>query len=74
MFFEFEDIKKRRIPTWGLNNTTGWHAAADSTPSWNYQRGIMIGLVTHLFQQYLNSFIDHCKVMGKYYEPPTNVR
>ena len=40
MFFEFEDIRKRRQPTWGLNNTTGFHNAVDSTPTWNYQRGI----------------------------------
>ena len=40
MFFEFEDIRKRRQPTWGLNNTTGFHHAVDSTPTWNYQRGI----------------------------------
>lgn len=39
MFFELEDIRRRRLPTWTLNNTTGWHAAVDSTPSWNYQRG-----------------------------------
>lgn len=39
MFFELEDIRRRRMPTFGLNNTTGWHTAVDSTPSWNYQRG-----------------------------------
>ena len=41
MFFELEDIRRRRMPTWTLNNTTGWHTAVDSTPSWNYQRGIL---------------------------------
>lgn len=44
MFFEFEDIRKRRMPSWGLHNTTGWHTAVDSTPSWNYQRGISISI------------------------------
>lgn len=39
MFFELEDIRRRRLPTWTLNNVTGWHTAVDSTPSWNYQRG-----------------------------------
>lgn len=39
MFFELDDIRRRRLPTWTLNNVTGWHTAVDSTPSWNYQRG-----------------------------------
>lgn len=34
----------------------------------------MIGFVTHSLQQYIGSFIDHCKLMSKYYEPPTNMR
>lgn len=57
MFFELEDIKRRHMPTWSNNNTTVWVPALDSTPSWNYQRGVMIGLVACGIQQYFNHFV-----------------
>ena len=28
------------MPAWWTNNVTAWVPALDSTPSWNYQRGI----------------------------------
>jgi len=60
MFFELEDIRRRRQPTWGLNNTTGWHTAVDSTVSWNMQRGKLIRLSRFLdwFHCHLYSRMD----------------
>ena len=40
MFFGLDDVQRRHNPTWWTNNVTAWHTAVDSTPSWNYQRGI----------------------------------
>lgn len=58
---------------YGLNNTTGWCTAVDSTPTWNYQRGIMIGTLTTYFQQYISNFINSSKLLAKHYEPPTSL-
>lgn len=60
MFFELEDIRRRRQPTWGLNNTTGWHTAVDSTVSWNMQRGnhFPSSRFPHWLHNYLYSRMD----------------
>jgi hypothetical protein len=48
MFFELEDVRRRRQTTWGLANQSGWHTAVDSTLSWNYQRGIIQFIIKEL--------------------------
>lgn len=60
------------MPAWWTNNVTAWTPAIDSTPSWNLQRGFMIGLFACSVQQYLNHFVSNVKLMLKHYEPPTN--
>lgn len=55
------------MPAWSNNNVTMWTTALDSTPSWNYQRGVMIGLFACSIQQYLNHFVTNAKLMLKHY-------
>ena len=45
MFFELEDIKRRHSPYFNVTNVGGWTPAVDSTPSWNYQRGIIVSII-----------------------------
>jgi hypothetical protein len=42
MFFELDDIKRRHMPNWSINNTTAWSPAMDSNLTWNFQRGIIV--------------------------------
>ena len=80
MFFELWNIQRRHSPYSDLSNTTGWHTAIDSTPSWNYQRGtiyinlgLFIGTVAGLTQQYASLFMNNFRSLLVHYEPPATL-
>ena len=74
MFFELEDIQRRHSPYWDLTNVTGWTNATDSTVSWNYQRGLLVGFPVAMFQEYFSALMTNARAMLTKYETPTSFK
>ena len=74
MFFELDDIKRRHSNYYDIYNVGGWVTAPDSTFSWNYVRGAMIGVTAALLNEFTVSFTEGWRLLLRNYEPPSNFK
>lgn len=74
MFFELEDIKRRHSNYYDIYNVGGWVTAPDSTLSWNYARGAMVGVTASLFNEFIVTFTESWRLLLRNYEPPNSFK
>jgi hypothetical protein len=67
MFFELEDVKRRRPPYHDYNNVGSYVTPTDSTLSWNLQRGAIIGTIAGAVQGFLSNFVSSSRAVLKVY-------
>lgn len=74
MYFELDDIQRRHSLYFDSHNIGGWVKAPDSTFSWNYERGAIIGVTSMMLNEYIKTFAYTCEAMLNKFEPPKGIK
>lgn len=73
MFFELDDIQRRHSAYWDVYNAFSYTPTPDNTYSWNYQRGVMAGLLGCMVNETATIFRENGRLLLKHYERPANL-
>lgn len=73
MYFELDDIKRRHSAYYDVWNAFSWITTPESTMWWNYQRGVMAGVIAAAVNETQILFSENWKLLLKHYEWPRNL-
>lgn len=73
MFFELDDIKRRHSAYWDVYNAFSYTPAPDNHYSWNYQRGLIAGLLACSINESGILLKENARLLLKHYERPSGL-